>query len=71
MLRASSFGTSSSSLDPKAVLLLTLALVTGVILVIVVVLVRGVELLLLGVVSDEVGGVAHSKQPLSDLLLSL
>jgi hypothetical protein len=70
MLGTSSFGTSSSSLDPKAVLL-TLALVTRVVSVVVVVLIRGVELLLVGVVGDEVGGVAHSKQPLGDLLLSL
>jgi hypothetical protein len=40
------------------VLLLSLALVTGVISVVVVVLVGGVELLLLGAVSDKVGGVA-------------
>jgi hypothetical protein len=45
-------------LVPKAVLLLALALIAGVILVVVVViLVGGLELLLLGAVSDEVGGV--------------
>jgi uncharacterized membrane protein YoaK (UPF0700 family) len=44
-------------LVPEAVLLLALALVVGVIPVVVVVLVRGVELLPLGAV-DEVGGVA-------------
>jgi hypothetical protein len=42
----------------KAVLLLSLALVTGVVPVIVVVLVGGVELLPLGAVDHEVGGVA-------------
>jgi hypothetical protein len=42
----------------EAVLLSTLALVAGVILVVVVVLVGGVELLPLGAVGDEVGGVA-------------
>jgi hypothetical protein len=40
------------------VLLLALALAAGVILVVVVVLVGGVELLPLGAVSDDVGGVA-------------
>jgi hypothetical protein len=45
-------------LVPEAVLLLSLALVAGVISVVVVVLVGGVELLLLGAVSDKVGGVA-------------
>jgi hypothetical protein len=45
-------------LVPEAVLLLALGLVTGVIPVIVVVLVGGVELLPLGAVSHEVGGVA-------------
>jgi hypothetical protein len=45
-------------LVPGAVLLLALALVARVILIVVVVLVGGVELLLLGAVSDEVGGVA-------------
>jgi hypothetical protein len=44
-------------LVPEAVLPLALALVARVILVVVVVLVRGVELLSLGAVSDEVGGV--------------
>jgi hypothetical protein len=58
-------------LVPKAVLLLTLALVAGVILVVVVVLVGEIELLPLGVVSDEVVVSPHSKQPLGDLLLSL
>jgi hypothetical protein len=42
----------------EAVLLLTLTLVAGVILVVVVILVEGVELLPLGAVGDEVGGVA-------------
>jgi hypothetical protein len=42
----------------RSVLLLSLALVAGVISVVVVVLVGGVELLLLGAVSDKVGGVA-------------
>jgi hypothetical protein len=45
-------------LVPKAVFLLALVLVTGVISVVVLVLVGGVELLPLGVVDDEVGGVA-------------
>jgi hypothetical protein len=44
-------------LVPEAVLVLALALVTGVVPVVVVVLVGGVELLPLGAVSDEVGGV--------------
>jgi hypothetical protein len=44
---------------PKAVLLLALALVTGVLPVVVVVLIGGVELLPLGAVSDEVGGVTE------------
>jgi hypothetical protein len=41
----------------EAVLLLTLALVAGVVPVVVVVLIEGVELLPLGAVGDEVGGV--------------
>jgi hypothetical protein len=45
-------------LVPEAVLLLIVALVAGVVPVIVVVLVGGVELLPLGAVGDEVGGVA-------------
>jgi hypothetical protein len=45
----------------KAVLLLALSLLTGVVLVVVVVLVRGVKLLPLGTVGDEVGGVAALK----------
>jgi hypothetical protein len=45
-------------LVPEAVLLLALALVAGVVLVVVVVLVGGVDLLPLGAVGDEVGGVA-------------
>jgi hypothetical protein len=45
-------------LVPKVVLLLALALVAGVVLVVIVVLVGGVELLPLGAVGDEVGGVA-------------
>jgi hypothetical protein len=44
-------------LIPEAVLLLTLALVAGVVPVVVVVLIEGVELLPLGAVGDEVGGV--------------
>jgi hypothetical protein len=44
-------------LVPEAVLLLALALVAGIIPVVVVVLVGGVELLPLGAVGDEVGGV--------------
>jgi hypothetical protein len=43
------------------ILLLALALVTGVILVVVVVLVGGVKLLPLGAVGDEVGGVVALK----------
>jgi hypothetical protein len=45
-------------LVPEAVLLLALALVAGVVPVVIVVLVGGVELLPLGTVGDEVGGVA-------------
>jgi hypothetical protein len=45
-------------LAPEVVLLLALALVTGVVPVVVVILVGGVELLPLGAVSDKVGGVA-------------
>jgi hypothetical protein len=45
-------------LSPEAVLLLTLALVAGVVPVVIVVLVGGVELLPLVPVGDEVGGVA-------------
>jgi hypothetical protein len=49
---------------PEAVLVLALALVAGVILVVVVLLVRGVDLLPLGPVGDEVGGVAaHEAAP--------
>jgi hypothetical protein len=44
-------------LVPEAVLLLAIALITGVIPVVIVVLVEGVEVLPLGAVSDEVGGV--------------
>jgi hypothetical protein len=44
-------------LVPEAVLLLAIALVAGIILVVVFVLVGGVELLPLGAVDDEVGGV--------------
>jgi hypothetical protein len=43
---------------PEAVLILVIALVAGVIPVVVVALVGGVELLPLGIVGDEVGGVA-------------
>jgi hypothetical protein len=47
-------------LIPETILLLVIALIAGVILVVVVliVLIGGVELLPLGAVSDEVGGVA-------------
>jgi hypothetical protein len=45
-------------LVPEVLLLLALVLVTGVVPVVVVVLVRGVVLLPLGAVGDEVGGVA-------------
>jgi hypothetical protein len=48
-------------LVPEAVLLFTLALVAGVVPVVVVILVGGVELLPLGAVSDEVGGVVALK----------
>jgi hypothetical protein len=44
-------------LVPEAVLLLALTLVAGVVPIIVIVLVEGIELLTLGAVSDEVGGV--------------
>jgi hypothetical protein len=54
-LGTSSSGTSSSC--PRAVLLLVVALVDGVISVIVVVLVGGVKFFPLGAVGDEVGGV--------------
>jgi hypothetical protein len=50
-------------LVPEAVLLLTLALVAGVIPVVVVILVGGVELLPLRAVSDEVDGVAALEAP--------
>jgi hypothetical protein len=53
----SSSGSSSSSSCPEVVLLLALALVIRVVPIFVVVLIGGVELLL-GEVSDEVGGVA-------------
>jgi hypothetical protein len=58
-------------LVPEVVFLLALALVTGVVPVVVVLLIGGVELLPLGAVGDEVGGVAALEQPLGDLLLSL
>jgi hypothetical protein len=45
-------------LVPEAVLLLILTLVAGVVPVVVVILVRGAELLPLGAIGDEVGGVA-------------
>jgi hypothetical protein len=45
-------------LVPEAVLLLALALVAGIVPVVVVVLIGGVNLLPLGAVGDEVGGVA-------------
>jgi hypothetical protein len=44
-------------LVPEVILLLALTLIAGVVPVVVVVLVGGVELLLLGAVGDEVGGV--------------
>jgi hypothetical protein len=54
------------------VLLLVIALVAGIVLVVVVViLVGGLELLPLGAVGDEVGGVAALKAALGDLLLFL
>jgi predicted RND superfamily exporter protein len=56
---------------PEAVLLFTIALVTGVIPVVVVVLIRGVELLLLGESVMKWVVSPHSKHPLGDLLLSL
>jgi hypothetical protein len=56
---------------PEVVLLLTLALVTGVVSIVVVVLVGGVKLFPLGPVGDEVGGVAALETALGDLLLSL
>jgi hypothetical protein len=46
---------------PKVVLLLALALVTGVVSVVVVVLIGGVKLLPLRAVGDEVGSVAALK----------
>jgi hypothetical protein len=58
-------------LVPEPILLLALALVAGVIPVVVVVLLGGVELLSLGAVSLEVVVSPHSKQLLGDLLLSL
>jgi hypothetical protein len=48
-------------LVPEAVLLLALALVAGVVPVVIVVLIGGVELLPLGAVDDEVGGVTALK----------
>jgi hypothetical protein len=48
-------------LVPEAVLLLALVLVAGVVPVVIIVLVGGVELLLLGTVSDKVGGVTALK----------
>jgi hypothetical protein len=42
----------------EAVLILVVALVVGVILVGIVILVEGVELLLLGAIGDELGGLA-------------
>jgi hypothetical protein len=46
-------------------------LVAGVILIVVVILIGGIELLLLGVVGDEVGGVTALEIALVDLFLSL
>jgi hypothetical protein len=57
-------------LVPEAVLLLVIT-PTVIILLGLVILVGGVELLPLGVVGDEVSGVAALKEPLGDLLLSL
>jgi hypothetical protein len=51
--------------------LLALAFIIGVISVVVVVLLGGVKLLPLGVVGDEVGGIATLEAALGDLLLSL
>jgi hypothetical protein len=48
-------------LIPEVILLLTLALVAGVIPIVVVVLIGGVKLLPFGAVGDEVGGVATLK----------
>jgi hypothetical protein len=48
-------------LVPEAVFLLALTLVAGVIPIVVVLLVGGVELLPLGAVGDEVGGVTALK----------
>jgi hypothetical protein len=57
-------------LVPEAVLLLVVAF-TVVIPVVIVIFVGGVELLPLGAICDEVGGVATLEQPLGDLLLAL
>jgi hypothetical protein len=46
-------------------------LVAGVILIVVVILIGGIELLLLGAVGDEVGGVTALETALVDLFLSL
>jgi hypothetical protein len=53
------------------VLFLTLALVAGVVPIVVVTLIGGVELLPLGTVSDEVDDVTALEAALDDLLLSL
>jgi hypothetical protein len=58
-------------LVPEAVLLLALALVAGVIPVVVVVLIGGVELLPLGQSAMKWVVSPHSKQPLGDLIISL
>jgi hypothetical protein len=55
----------------KAVLLLVVALVVVIPLGVVILVGGGVELLTLGAVGDEVGGVATLKLALGDLLLSL
>jgi hypothetical protein len=57
-------------LVPEAVLLLVVAFAV-VIPVVIVIFVGGVELLPLGAICDEVGGVATLEQPLGDLLLAL
>jgi hypothetical protein len=55
----------------EAVLLLVITLAVVVPLAVVILVGGGVELLPLGEVSDEVGGVTALEEPLGDLLLSL
>jgi hypothetical protein len=55
----------------KLLLLLVITLTVVVPLAVVILVGGGVELLPLGEVSDEVGGVTALKEPLGDLLLSL